>query len=163
MQRLDLDFQRSAGKRPSAGLVLLVLAVLVGLALLLVQRDLVAQLALIDAAQGRAAASSKPTDTKEGDQALQDAFSQLTLPWGEVFASVEDAADEQVLLMALEGDGRNRVVKIAAQAPHAVAMLDYLERLKNEGRLGGWRLLSHREDDKGVLHFVIQADLPEGL
>lgn len=167
MQKLDIDFQSAAGKSPSAGMAVLVLTVLVGLALLLMQRDLSDRLAAMDAAQGRIAASEKSgagnKQRSEGDQALQTAFNQLTLPWGEVFASVEEAADDQVLLLALEGDGRNRVIRIAAQAPHAEAMLAYLERLKGSGKLGGCRLLSHREDDDGALHFVIQADLPEGV
>lgn len=166
MQKLDIDFQSAPGKAPSAGVALLVLAVLAGLALLQVQRDLGNQLAAIDAVQGRITAGEKSgaasQKKSEGDQAIQTAFNQLTLPWGDVFAAVEEAADKQVLLLALEGDGRNRVIKITAQAPHADAMLAYLERLKSNGKLGGWRLLSHREDDKGALHFVIQAVLQEG-
>jgi len=165
MQKLDIDFQHPAGKTHYAGKALLVFAVIAGLVLLTMQRDLNDQVALLDASQGRAEASERliAGSKQEGDPSLQVAYNQLMLPWGDVFASVEDAADEQVLLMGLEGDGRNRAVKIAAQAPHAVAMLDYLERLKSNGKLSGWRLLSHREDDKGSLHFVIQADLPEGL
>jgi hypothetical protein len=166
MHKLDIDFQSAPGKAPSAGMILLVLAVLGGLALVQVQRDLGNQLAAMDAAQGRSAAGEKlgaaNQKKSDGDQAAQTAFNQLTLPWGEVFAAVEEAADKQVLLLALEGDGRNRVIKITAQAPHVEDMLAYLGRLKSNGKLGGWRLLSHREDDKGALHFVIQAVLPEG-
>lgn len=167
MQKLDIDFQRPASRVPSAGMALLALAVLAGLALLLTQRDLNNQLAAMDAVQGRTATGEKSgaanQKKSEGDLALQAAFNQLTLPWGEVFAAVEEAASDQVLLLALEGDGRNRVIKITAQAPHAEAMLAYLERLKGNGKLSGWRLLSHREGDDGALHFVIQADLAEGV
>ena len=167
MQKLDIDFQASTGKPPSAGMAVLVIAVLAGLVLLLVQRNLSDQLAETDAALGHSASSGKSGvmsgQDAEGDRELHAAFNQLVLPWGEVFAAVEDAAGDQVLLLGLEGDGRNRVVKITAQAPHAEEMLDYLERLKRNGRLNRWRLLNHREDDKGVLQFIIQADLPEGL
>ena len=167
MQKLDIDFQSAAGKTFSVGTAVLVLAVLVGLALLLMQRDLSDRLAAMDAAQGRTAASEKSAagnkQKSEGDQLLQAAFNQLVLPWGEVFAAVEEATDDQVLLLTLEGDGRNRVIKIAAQAPYAEAMLAYLERLKSNGKLNGWRLLNHHEGEDGALHFVIQADLPEGV
>ena len=166
MQKLDIDFQASTRKLPSAGMAVLVVAVLAGLMLLLLQRDLSGQLAEMDATLEHSAASGKSGAMSgkdaEGDRDLHAAFNQLVLPWGEVFAAVEDAAGDQVLLLGLEGDGRNRVAKITAQAPHAEEMLDYLERLKRNGRLNRWRLLSHREDDKGALHFVIQADLPEG-
>ena len=166
MQKLDIDFQASTRKLPSAGTALLVVALLAGLALLLLQRNLSDQLAEMDAALGHSATSGKSGAMSgpdaEGGRELQAAFNQLILPWGEVFAAVEEAAGDQVLLLGLEGDGRNRVVKITAQAPHAEEMLGYLERLKRNGSLNKWRLLSHREDDRGALHFVIQADLPEG-
>ena len=165
MQKLDIDFQKTSAKAPSAGMSLLVLAVLAGLALVLMQRDLSNQISAIDALQERSAAGEKSAAAhpkSDAEQAAQTAFNQLTLPWGDVFAAVEDAAEQQVLLLALEGDGRNRVIKITAQAPHTEAMLAYLERLKSSGKLGAWRLLSQREDDNGALHFVIQAVLPEG-
>lgn len=167
MQRLDIDFQASTGKLPSAGVAVLVIAVLAGLALLLLQRDLSGQLAEMDTTLGHSAASEKSRAMSgrdaEGDRELRAAFNQLVLPWGEVFAAVEDATEDRVLLLGLEGDGRNRLVRITAQAPHAEDMLAYLERLKTSRKLGGWRLLSHSEDDKRMLRFVIQADLPEGL
>ena len=166
MHRLDIDFQASTRRRPSAGVAVLVVAVLAGLVLLLLQRDLSGQLAEMDAILGHSAAPEKSRamsgQDAEGERELHAAFNQLVLPWGEVFAAVEDAAGDQVLLLGLEGDGRNRVVKITAQTHHAEEMLGYLERLKRNGSLNRWRLLSHREDDKGALHFVIQADLPEG-
>lgn len=166
MQKLDIDFQNTGGKTLLGGTAMLVLAVLAGLALLQVQHDLGNQIAAIDAAMGKNAAVEKSAGAnqkKQGeDQVVQAAFNQLTLPWGDVFAAVEEASDKKVLLLALEGDGRNRVVKISAKAPHAETMLAYLERLKSSGKLGGWRLLSHREEEDGTLRFVIQAVLPEG-
>lgn len=165
MHKLDIDFQSTTGKAPSAGMALLALAVLLGLALLLLQNNISNQLAAMDAAQGRIASGGKEGTASqkksESDQSAQAAFNQLTLPWSDVFAALEAAADKQVILLALEGDGRNRVIKVVAQAPHADAMFAYLDRLKSNGKLGGWRLLSHRKGDDGVLHFEIQAVLPE--
>lgn len=163
MQKLDIDFQRPVVKAHSMGRALLVLAILAALSQFLMQRDLNDRIAVMDAAQSNMREKPAVAGKQEGDPALQAAFNQLTLPWDLVFASVEDAANDEVLLLALEGDGRNRTVRISAQVLHVTAMLDYLERLKNNGKLKGWRLLSHREDDKGALRFVIQAELPEGI
>lgn len=165
MRKLDIDFQNSGGKPSHAGTAVLVLAVIVAAAMLLIQRSLNDQLDLMEATHTSTAAHDKSSagSQQDDDPALQIAFNQLMLPWGGVFAAVEAAANDQVLLRSLDGNGRNRVIKITAQAPHAVAMLDYLQALKESGKLTGLQLLSHREDDKGALNFVIQADFPVGL
>ena len=163
MKRLDINFQRANSDARPAGLALLVFSVLVAISLMMMQRDLENQMAELDAKSvlnenGAASGTANP----DRDKITQAAFNQLNLPWEDVFAAVEEAANSRVLLLALEGEGRNRVIRITAEAPHADAMLAYLEELKRNGNLSGWRLMSHRKNDAGVLRFVIQADLPEG-
>lgn len=164
MRRLDIDFQRVSGRSPSAGMVLLVLALLVGGALLLAQQNLSDQLAAMDEmrVQADAGADTSIKQDSESDRVLQQAFDQMALPWAEVFASVEEAAGSQVLLLGLEGDGSNGVIRIFASATGVETMLAYLEQMKTTGKLNAWRLLSHRKEEDGTLHFVIQAELPEG-
>jgi Tfp pilus assembly protein PilN len=168
MQRLHLDYQKHPMRHSSAGSSILILGIVASLVLALGFRNLGAQLADLEAGAKQISRSEKSGNTAqqkeraEADQVLEVAFNQLALPWGEVFAAVETAANGEVTLLALEGDGRHKTVRISARTANSNSMLAYLERLKSSGRLSGLHLASHRQETDGSLRFVVQADFAGG-
>lgn len=168
MQKLDLDFQKQPGQRSSAGNSILILGVVASLVLAFGYRNLGARLAELEAgvmqssSGERSGYSAQQKEQAKAEQILETAFNQLALPWGEVFAAVETAANGKVTLLALEGDGQHKTVRISARTANSVSMLAYLERLKTSGRLSGLHLASHRQEKDGSLHFVVQADFAGG-
>lgn len=168
MQRLDLDYQKQPGQRSSAGNSILILGVVASLVLAFGYRNLGEQLAELEAGDRHSSAgeksgySAQQKEQAKAEQILETAFNQLALPWGEVFAAVETAANGKVTLLALEGDGQHKTVRISARTANSVNMLAYLERLKSSGRLSGLHLASHRQETDGSLHFVVQADFAGG-
>lgn len=168
MQKLALDYLKQPGQRSSAGNSILILGVVVSLVLAFGYRNLGEQLAELEAGDMRSSAGEKSGYSAQqkaqakSEQILETAFNQLALPWGEVFAAVETAANGKVTLLALEGDGQHKTVRISARTANSPNMLAYLERLKSSGRLSGLHLASHRQEKDGSLHFVVQADFAGG-
>lgn len=168
MQRLDLDYQKQPGQRSSAGSSILILGVVVSLVLAFGYRNLGVQLAELEAGDMHSSVSEKSgysaqqKENAKAEQILETAFNQLALPWGEVFAAVETAANGKVTVLALESDGLHKTVRISARTANPDNMLAYLERLKSSGRLSGLHLVSHRQETNGSLHFVVQADFAGG-
>jgi len=169
MQKLDLDYQKQPGRGSSAGSSILILGVVASLVLAFGYHNLGLQLADLEegvkqSARGeRSGNTAQQKEQAKADQVLETAFNQLALPWGEVFSAVETAANGEVTLLALEGDGRHKTVRISARTANSNSMLAYLERLKNSSRLSGLHLASNRLETDGSLHFVVQADFAGGL
>jgi hypothetical protein len=168
MQRLGLDYQKQPGRRSSAGSSILILGIVASLVLAFGYHNLGAQLADLEAGDRQTSVKVKSVtaaqqkERAETEQIFETAFNQLALPWGEVFAAVETATNGDVTLLALEGDGRHKTMRISARAANYGGMLAYLERLKNSGRLSGLHLASNRLETDGSLHFVVQADFAGG-
>lgn len=168
MQRLDLDYQKQPGRRSSAGSSILILGIVASLVLAFGYHNLGLQLADLEAGvkqtahKEKSGNSAQQKEQAKTEQILETAFNQLAMPWGEVFAAVETAANGEVTLLALEGDGRHKTVRISARTVNSGSMLAYLERLKSSGRLSGLHLASHRQETDSSLHFVVQADFAGG-
>lgn len=79
---------------------------------------------------------------------------QLTLPWEELFQTVESAAGRKVALLALEPDMEKRQVKISGEARDMPALLNYITQLEAQEAFGAVYLQSHqvqqRDPDKPV-------------
>ncbi|MDD2775360.1 MAG: hypothetical protein PHU06_05340 [Gallionella sp.] len=161
MKKIDIDFYRSANRKSLLGLVVLLCGILSGIFVLSMRHDLSEKIAEIEST-GIKKHKLNGNQRAEDGSVLQDAANQLSLPWGSLFALIEELSTDDILIQNLEGDGHSRTIKIVAQAPHAEAMLDYLERLKSSDKFSvNWRLLSHHKDENGALNFVIQSEFPE--
>ena len=164
MQRLRFDFQKKPARHSTAGSSILILGIVCSLVLAFGYHNLGTRLAELEAGSRqissgeRSGNSAKQKEQEKAEQILEATFNQLSLPWGEVFAAVETAASSEVTLIALEGDGRHKTVRISARTTSTNNMLAYLDRLKSSGRLSGLRIASHRQETDGSLHFVVQAD-----
>jgi hypothetical protein len=96
----------------------------------------------------------------EGEELAQEVkranevLRQLTLPWDELFRTVESVAGKKVALLALEPDLEKHVVKISGEAKDLVALLNYITQLEEQEVFGTVYLQSHqvqqRDPDKPV-------------
>ena len=85
---------------------------------------------------------------------------QLSTPWEDVFGGIESANGQHVALLSLESDPSNAEVRVGAEARNAPKMLEYLERLRQDGRLSPAILQSHQvmiEDPSRPVRFTFTA------
>ncbi|MEZ0315753.1 MAG: hypothetical protein ACAH10_02580 [Methylophilaceae bacterium] len=88
----------------------------------------------------------------------------LLIPWGDVFAALENAALDDSALLAIEPDPKKRQLKITAEAKNQDVMFDYVQRLEATPQLSGAYLLKHEilEDiDQHPIRFVAVAQWQE--
>lgn len=85
---------------------------------------------------------------------------QLTLPWGELFASAEAAGTPDVALLGIESETGKRRVKIAGEAKNLESILGYLRYLESRPVLADVYLQSHelqKQDTQQPMRFVVTA------
>lgn len=84
----------------------------------------------------------------------------LGLPWGNVFASLEEANGGDVALLALEPDSVRAAVRGSVEARNAMAMTTYLDALGHSRAVSMPVLLSHQimtEDPQRPVRFTFTA------
>jgi len=172
MRVLDLDFRRINRRASWAGIALLVAAlagaVVSGDQYLQQAEQLVAaQASLRDstaATRKKPVAAIASIDSQTLAAELKHAneiVHQLTLPWGELFASAESAGTPDVALLSIESDTDNRRVKISGEAKNLESILAYLRYLETRPVLVGVYLQSHelqKQDAEQPVRFVVSAD-----
>lgn len=85
---------------------------------------------------------------------------QLSTPWEDVFGSIEAANNADIALLSLDSDPASAVVRAGVEARNTRGMLDYLERLRVDGRLAPAILQSHQimtEDVNRPVRFTFTA------
>lgn len=122
------------------------------------------KLARMEREQGRRAPDGAGDGNVEGRaQELKQAgevLRQLSLPWEQLFLSVESAAGDEVSLLALEPDTEKQVVKISGEARDFVALMNYITRLETQELLGPVNLQSHQvqqQDPNRPVRFALIA------
>lgn len=91
--------------------------------------------------------------------ASQSAQAQLTAPWGELFARLENSRPENIALLALEADTRKTEATLTAEARNAGDMLAYVEKLRKDAGFAAVTLASHtlqENDAQQPLRFVLR-------
>ena len=94
-------------------------------------------------------------------QQANEVLRQLSLPWEQLFLTVESVAGNDVSLLALEPDMEKRVVKISGEAKDFVALLNYITRLEAQEVFGPVYLQNHQvqqEDPNRPVRFALLAD-----
>lgn len=92
--------------------------------------------------------------------AVNGAVLQLNLPWRELQDAIEAATPASVALLALEPDPKTRTLRVTAEAKASDAMLNYVERLKQQPFFTGATLTGHdtnEQDANRPLRFQIEA------
>jgi hypothetical protein len=170
--RLQLDFARPQAQSRGVALgVITVCALLLCLAIGQSEKSeaqvavLEAELATMGASREAAGTPAAPTTVNgvELDERMVKAnrvIRQFSTPWDDVFSSIEKASGEHVALLSLESDPANAQVHVGAEARNFKKMLEYLERLRIDGRLSPAILQSHQvmvDDPNKPIRFTFTA------
>ena len=94
--------------------------------------------------QRHQAAAQTGKNLEQEMKSANDVLRQLTLPWDQLFDSVEAVGGGDVALLAMEPDFAKRTVKISGEARNLVAMLNYVAQLEQQGTFGTVYLQSHQ-------------------
>lgn len=171
VRALNLDFRRREHSASWAGAALLAAALAAGAAsgrhyLQLEQQLAAAEAQMRDAkvaARKNTAASVHAGEPQVQASELKQAgeiLHQLTLPWGELFASAESVGTPDVALLSIESDTDKRRVKISGEAKNLEAILAYLRYLESKPALMDVYLQSHelqKQDAQQPVRFVLNA------
>lgn len=150
------------------GVLLLAVSLALGAELLSGYRQAQIELARLEAASGLVSAQRRPARAvpKERlDEQMKSAEAvvrELTLPWGALLGTLEEAATRDVAILQLQPDAHQRVLKLIAEARSQEAMFRYLRRLGAAKNLGEAHLVSHqvqRDDPQRPIQFSVQATL----
>jgi hypothetical protein len=168
MRRMSLDYVRRPLAWPGWALLLAALAVAAqtGQAYLDGRR----QLAELQSAPGelKRSARMKPAQKAPLPGPLAEnliyanrVVQNLSLPWDMLFKTVEGTGNVPVALLSVQPDAQKRLVKISGEAKDYAAILTYLARLDEGGKLSNVHLLSHQikpDDPQHPLLFTVSAN-----
>ncbi len=169
---LALDFAHPQRQSRAMGLAAIAVAALL-LSLVLWQSDkaqqrvttLEAELTALGAKNDagrirRAPDAATGVELEERMRKANRVIRQLGTPWEDVFGGIESANGKDVALLSLESDPGNAEVRVGAEARNAPKMLEYLERLRQDGRLSPAILQSHQvmlDDPSRPVRFTFTA------
>jgi len=171
MRRLDLDYVAAPRRARWPGAALLALSLVVAAGVVERYRDARAELAAVEAAQGlvnldRSSTKAIPRERlDEETKMVNEVVRQLGLPWARMVAAVERASSADVVVMQMQPDAQQRLLRLTAEAKSRQAMLQYVRRLGEDRALGDVFLVRDevRTEQPGrPIQFAVQATLREG-
>lgn len=163
MTALWLDYQQD---RPAhwAGPLLLALALFAALLTVAYYLELNEQAngweERLQRIEGPGAADGTGEALAQEVQRANEVLRQLTLPWEELFRTLESVAGKKVALLALEPDLEKQQVKISGEARDMAALLNYIARLEEQPVFGTVYLQSHQlqlRDPERPVRFALLA------
>jgi hypothetical protein len=170
MERVRLDFQRKESPLPRAGLLVLLLAGVVAVGIgehyLTLRQSLSRWEATADqlehTARGRGIAVSQRQggDRSEEIRHANEVLRQLSLPWDQLFESIEASGSKDVALLSLAPDREKHAVRIAIEAKTAEAGLGYLRTLEARDIFQNVQIRSHQiqsQDPEKPIRFNLDA------
>jgi len=152
MPRLRIDFARRQASPVPAGVVLLVAAsvllVLSGERLWQAYRHndrarAAFETAHHDAVKTRPLAVSRTPEAKLAEKQGEAVLRELTVPWQELLAIVEDYPDKDVALIGIDQNPVQSQIRITAEAKDLDGMVAYLKYLQGSALLGQAVLSAH--------------------
>ena len=172
MRAMNLDFRRRDRRAGWAGVALLAAALAAGAVSARQYLQLADQLAMTQTEMrdatlaarkkaGTSASAGEPQALASEIKRAGEVLRQLTLPWGELFASAESAATPDVALLSIESDTDRRRVKISGEAKNLESILEYLRYLEAKPVLMDVYLQSHelqKQDKQQPVRFMISAE-----
>jgi Tfp pilus assembly protein PilN len=161
MQKLDLDFCSTRPGSPWLSRLLLGVAVFciadAGLSYQSARQTLQENEARL---AKRAPAARAPKASPQEIAAVRETVQRLSLPWGELFAALESAANDRVALAAIEPDVRAGTVKISGDGKDYLSALSYVANLSRTEGLDAVQLVRHEQkanDPSGPVSFALSA------
>jgi hypothetical protein len=168
MHRLEIDYVAAPRRARWPGAALLAVSLVVAAGVVERYRDARSQLAALEAAQGlvnldRTSTKAIPRERlDEETKMVNEVVRQLGLPWARMIAAVEKASAGDVVVMQMQPDAQQRLLRLTAEAKNRQAMLQYVRRLGAERALGDVYLVRDevRMDQPGrPIQFAVQATL----
>jgi Tfp pilus assembly protein PilN len=91
--------------------------------------------------------------------AAKDTVQRLSMPWEKLFAALEQAASDQVALLAIQPDPKAGTVLISGDSKDYLAALTYVLNLSRSDALSRVQLARHeiRQDQGKSVGFSVQA------
>lgn len=161
MKRLELDFCSTRRAAPWVGPLLLAVAAAVCLDTGLTYRDVHRSLGENEARLAKREPSSRAPKASAQEIALaRETVQRLSMPWEQLFAALESAANDQVTLAAIEPDPRAGTVVISGDSKDYLAALTYVLNLSRTEGLDKVQLVRHEQkaaDPKGPVSFAVSA------
>lgn len=166
MHRLELDYVAPPHRARWPGIAVLALSVVVAAGVVGRYRDAQRELAALEAAQGlvnidRATTKAIPRERLDEEaKTVNEVVRQLGLPWAKMIAAVEKASTGDVVVLQLQPEAQQRLLRLTAEAKNRDAMLVYVRRLSEDRALGEVHLVRHevRLDQPGrPIQFAVQA------
>jgi len=126
------------------------------------------ELARIETTSGLFGAERRPATPlpkaklDEQTRSAEAVVRELTLPWGSLIRALERSASRDVVLLQLQPDAQQRVLKLTAEAKNREAMFDYVRRLIASGAVAEAHIVNHqvqRDDPQRPIQFALQATL----
>jgi hypothetical protein len=167
-RRVHLDYIVPARSPRWPGVLVLALSLAVTGGLAQSYRQAQLELARVETAAGLIAPERRPLRAApkerldEQTKSAEAVVRELTVPWGGLMRSLEQAAMREVAILQLQPDAQLRVLKLTAEARSQDAMFRYLRRLAAAENLGEAHLVSHqvqRDDPQRPIQFSVQATL----
>lgn len=168
LPRAELDYVAAPRRPRAAGYTLLALSLACAGVLLERYRDVRLETAALASARALLPGERRAgrQDANRGiDEELKQAeavLRQLALPWAAMIHAVESAAGDDVVLLQMEPDARERKLRLMAEVKNEQAMLEYLRRLGLAEALAEVHLASHQvvlEDPRRPIQFTALARL----
>jgi hypothetical protein len=169
MRPLELDYVAFPRRARWPGIAVLALSLAVAAGVVGRYRDARAELAALEAAHGlidvdRAVKSIPRERLDEEAKMVNEVVRQLGLPWARMIAAVEKASTGDVVVLQLQPEAQQRLLRLTAEAKSREAMLRYVRRLGEDRSLGDVYLVRHevKLDQPGrPIQFAVQAALKE--
>jgi hypothetical protein len=161
MKKLNLDFSGAGGGSPWLGRVVLAAGALVCLDAALSYKSLHGALKENEARFAtRAPAGAAPKVSAQEVAAVRETVQRLGLPWDELFAALESAATQNVVLASIEPDSAKGTVTISGDGKDYLAALSYVSNLSRTEGLERVELVRHERknpDPNGPVSFAVSA------
>lgn len=111
------------------------------------------------------AGSTNRTLSPEEFAAARDTIVRLSMPWNNIFRTLEAARSDDVALLSIEPDARTGSVSLTAEAKSYPAALTYVAWLSHERTLRDVRLAKHeirQSDPRRPVSFTVSANWRDG-
>lgn len=173
MRALHLDYQQVYRPFPTLGVLLLVCASLVAfltarqyldfterLARWEERADEVERIARKKELVLKTSPQNKEQTVREVNRA-NEILRRITLPWNELFGTVEAVLSKDVALLDMEPDADKQLLKIVGEAKDIPAMFDFIRSLEGKEMFRSVILQSHQvqlQDPQRPIRFSLLAD-----
>lgn len=171
MRALKLDYRQDRRMQHVAGFVLLALALAFAATLVWyyqgMSREQARLAAVIEKAEGgqqhlrpTAGPALDPEKTKAVMAFSNRVVEKLNLPWDDLFAALEEAKGDDIALLGVDPNAKERSVKLTGEARKFDAMFDYIRALRDGKMLKDVYLTTHKIDDQNPdkpVRFTLEA------